>query len=318
MKLVEQLKHQIRLRHYSPRTEKSYVQWLVRFVRFHNNQDPRHLHNTEVIEFLTWLAVHRKVSPGTQNQALNALVFFYKNVIDKPLGDITTATRARKPPKIPTVLTRDEVRQVLVSMISRDRLIGSLLYGSGLRLLECLQLRVKDINYEFSCIHVFNGKGFKDRVTTLSPQLHQVLKEHLASIKQVHERDLADGYGDVYLPYALQRKYKNVSREWHWQYVFPSHRLSADPESGVIRRHHIDPSTFQKAIRRAIRRSGITRAASSHTLRHSFATHALENGVDIRTVQQQLGHSSLETTEIYTHVLKRGGHAVRSPLEDIF
>jgi integron integrase len=276
------------------------------------------LHDKEVAEFLTYLAVVRRVSANTQNQALNALVFFYRNVVCNPLGDITSATRAKKPQRLPVVLTREEVRNILLLLEGRNRLIGSLLYGSGLRLMECLQLRVKDIDFDYRCIHVQNGKGFKDRIVTLSPQLNSPLHNHLHFVHQVFTRDQANGFGKVYLPPALARKYRSASGDWGWQYVFPARSLSIDSESGVKRRHHIDITTFQKAFKKAVTTSGISKRASSHSMRHSFATHALENGIDIRTVQQQLGHSSLETTEIYTHVLKRGGHAVRSPLEDIF
>jgi integron integrase len=318
MKLLEELANNIVVRNYSPRTKQAYVQWARRFIRFHRLRHPKDMYDTEVAEFLTFLAVERKVSASTQNQALNALAFLYKHVIGRPLGDITTATRARKPMKLPTVLNRDEVSQILKSLQGRNKIVGGLLYGSGLRLTECLQLRVKDIDYNYNCVHIHDGKGRKDRIVTLSQLLHLPLKNHLFEVEHVFSRDLANGFGEVFLPNALRRKYKNAAREWHWQYVFPSKSLSIDPESGIKRRHHIDISTFQKAFRQAAILAKINKPASSHTLRHSFATHALENGVDIRTVQQQLGHSSLETTEIYTHVLKRGGHAVRSPLEDIF
>lgn len=315
---IDKLRARIRVRNYSSRTEKAYVQWVQRYIRFHNLQHPEELGNEEVAEFLTYLAVQRRVSANTQNQALNALVFFYRYVIDKPLGDITTATRAKTPQKLPVVLSREEVGLVLSRLEGRNRLLGSLLYGSGTRLLETLRLRVKDINFEYSCIHIHDGKGRKDRVVTLAPQLHRPLKEQLDHAKSIHLRDCANGHGDVYLPDALSRKYKGASRQWAWQYIFPARQLSHDPKTGFRRRHHIDMSTFQKAFRKAVAQSKIENPASAHTLRHSFATHALENGLDIRTVQQQLGHSSLETTEIYTHVLKRGGQAVRSPLEDIF
>lgn len=318
MKLLDQLKAQIRVRNYSPRTEQAYVQWARRYIRFHKLRHPKELGEPEVSEFLTHLAVKREVSASTQDQALNALVFLYRHVLNRPLGDITTATRARKSLKLPTVLSREEVRLILLGLTGRNRLVGSLLYGSGIRLMECLQLRVKDIDYDYNCLHIRNGKGGKDRIVTLSEQLHLPLKEHLFTVEQTFQRDTERGFGSVYLPPALARKHKKASTEWAWQYVFPAKSLSTDPRSGVVRRHHIDATTFQKAIRKSLIESRIPKRASSHTLRHSFATHALENGIDIRTVQQQLGHSSLDTTEIYTHVLKRGGQAVRSPLEDIF
>jgi integron integrase len=276
------------------------------------------MHDQQVIEFLSYLAVERDVAANTQNQALNALVFLYRHVIAKPLGDISSSVRARKPQKLPVVLSRDEVKALLVQLRGVHQLVGSLLYGSGLRLLECLQLRVRDIDLDYSCIHIHNGKGAKDRVVALPKQLHQPLTSHLHQTRLIHDADLAAGFGEVFLPAAIARKYVNAATEWKWQYVFAAKRISNDPRSNRRGRHHMDVSAFQKMIRRAVVAADIARPASSHTLRHSFATHALENGIDIRTVQQQLGHASLETTEIYTHVLHRGGHAVRSPLEDIF
>ena len=314
MKLIDQIKETLRLKNYSLRTETAYVGWAKRYIRFHNMRHPIEMHDQEVREILSHLAVERDVSASTQNQVLNALAYLYRHVLTIPLGDITSVVRAKKP----VVLSRKEVKQILLYLDGRNRLIGSLLYGPGMRVMECLQLRVKDIDYEYSCITIRNGKGYKDRVITLSPQLHLPVRNHLFEVRQVFERDRIDGLGKVYIPAALSRKYKSVSGEWGWQYVFAASRIGVDPRSGQRRRHHTDVSTFQKTFRSVIRKSDITKAASPHTLRHSFATHSLENGIDIRTVQQQLGHSSLETTEIYTHVLKRGGHAVRSPLEDIF
>jgi len=276
------------------------------------------MHDRQVIEFLSYLAVERDVSANTQNQALNALVFLYRHVLANPLGDISSSVRARKPQKLPVVLSREEVKALLVQLQGVHQLIGSLLYGSGLRLLECLQLRVRDLDFNYSCIHIHNGKGAKDRIVALPKQLHQPLASHLHQTRMVHDADLAAGLGEVHLPVSIARKYVNAAIEWKWQYVFPSKRISNDPRSNRRGRHHLDVSAFQKMIRRAVIAADISKSASSHTLRHSFATHALENGMDIRTVQQQLGHSSLETTEIYTHVLHRGGQAVRSPLEDIF
>ena len=276
------------------------------------------MHDAEVVEFLTYLAIKRNVAANTQNQALNALVFLYKNVIDRPLGDISSAARAKKPQKLPVVLGQHEVRSLLIRLKGVHLIIGSLLYGSGLRLMECLRLRVKDIDFGYQCIHLHDGKGSKDRIVTLPKQLHNAISTHLHNTKMIYSADLAIGAVDVYLPNALERKYPKASKEWKWQYVFPASKISTDPRTGLTRRHHIDASAFQKAIRQAVVASNITKPASAHTLRHSFATHALQNGADIRTVQQQLGHSSVETTEIYTHVLKRGGQAVRSPLDDIF
>jgi integron integrase len=317
-KLLDQVRTAIRARNYSIRTEQSYTSWVERFIRFHGLRHPTEMGDAEVIAYLTHLAVNRNVSANTQNQALSALVFLYKNVLGRSLGDISASVRAKKPQKLPVVLHRDEVRSVLNELSSLHRLIASLMYGSGLRLMETLQLRVKDLEFNYSCIHIHNAKGAKDRVVIMPQALHRPLKLQLNQAQQVHSSDLARGFGEVYLPDALDRKYKSAARSWAWQYTFPSDRLSTDPRSGVIRRHHIYPTTIQKAMKVAVQRAGIQKPASSHTLRHSFATHALESGMDIRTVQQQLGHASLETTEIYTHVLKRGGHALRSPLEDIF
>lgn len=300
------------------RTEQAYTRWVSEFIRFHGLQHPAELSEQDVGTFLTHLAVHRNVSANTQNQALSALIFFYKYVVGRPLDKVTGTVRAKKPQKLPVVLTRDEVRLILNELRGVHRLIGAVLYGSGLRLMEALQLRVKDLSFEYQSIHVHHAKGAKDRVVTFPRALHQPIKVQLNQARILHASDLAQGYGEVYLPYALARKYQSAARSWTWQYVFPSVKLSDDPRSNKTARHHVFPSTFQKAIKRAVVQAGIDKPASSHTLRHSFATHALENGLDIRTVQQQLGHSSLETTEIYTHVLKRGGHAVRSPLEDIY
>lgn len=245
------------------------------------------------------------------------MLFLYKAVLRKHLGQVG-AVRAKKPQKLPMVLSRHKERLVLSELSSSHRLFAALLYGSGLRLMEGLRLRVKDLNFECQSLHVHDGKGAKDRVVTFPLQLHAAIQVHLQQVQLQHLGDLAQGLGQVYLPNALSRKYKSAARDWSWQYVFPSDKLSVDPRSGRKARHHLNPSTMQKAVRKAVRAAEIEKPASAHTLRHSFATHALENGLDICTVQQQLGHASLEKTEIYTHVLKRGGQAVRSPLEDIF
>ena len=316
-KLLDRLRSAIRVRGYSIRTERAYVNWVVRFVRFHGSRHPEELNEDDITAFLTHLAVNQDVAPNTQNQALSALLFLYKVVLRKPLGPVN-AIRAKKPQKLPVVLTREEVRRTLNEMRGIYRLLAAILYGSGLRLMELLRMRVKDLDFEYRSLHIHDGKGAKDRVVTFPKALHSPIQVHLEQVRIMHNADLAQGLGEVYLPNALRRKYRSAAREWHWQYVFPSEKLSLDPRSDRKSRHHINPSTLQKAIRRAVVAAEIEKPASAHTLRHSFATHALENGLDIRTVQQQLGHASLETTEIYTHVLKRGGHAVRSPLEDIF
>ena len=318
MRLMDQVRQAIRVRGYSPKTEQAYCGWVLRYIRFHRKVHPSQLDENDVATFLTYLATNREVSPSTQNQALSALVFLYGAVLDQPLGDVTGAVRAKKPKRLPVVLTRGEVAAVLSRLRGQHRLVGGLLYGSGLRLMEALQLRVKDLDYGYSCLHIHNAKGAKDRVVTFPKVLHPVMMRHVSEVRRQHQQDVTDGYGVVSLLRALARKYRSAEREWAWQYVFPSVRLSPDPDTGEMKRHHLFDTTFQKAMRRAVKEARISKLASSHTLRHSFATHALENGLDIRTVQKQLGHASLETTQIYTHVLEHGADNVRSPLEDLF
>ncbi len=314
-KLLDQLRDAIRLKHYSIRTENSYVDWIRRYILFHNTRHPSEMGAPEVQAFLTHLAVKENVAASTQNQALSALLFLYREVLKKDLGPID-ALRAQKPKRLPTVLTKDEVRRVIGRLSGTHQLMAKLLYGSGLRLMECLRLRVKDLDFAQRAIIVRDGKGMEDRVTILPESLIAPLQEHLQRVKRLHDEDLAKGYGAVYLPYALERKYPNASREWIWQYVFPSKRLSVDPRSGETRRHHADESGLQKALRQAAKAASIPKRVSPHTFRHSFATHLLEAGYDIRTVQELLGHKDVRTTMIYTHVLQRGGLAVRSPLDD--
>lgn len=314
---LQQVRNAIRVRHYSIRTEQAYVDWIQRFILFHGKRHPNELGEADVGRFLTWLAVERNVAPSTQNQALNALVFLYRHVIDRPLGDITNAARAKKPQKLPVVLTQDETKRLFRHLDGNQWLPVCLLYGSGLRLMECLRLRVKDLDFDHRAIVVRCGKGGKDRVVTLPDVLVVPLQRHLESVRNLHEKDLRDGFGAVYLPYALARKYPNAPKSWAWQYVFPAAKRSTDPRTAVVRRHHLDDSCLQKAVKQAVLRAGIHKPASCHTLRHSFATHLLERGMDIRTVQEQLGHKDLRTTQIYTHVLQRGGNAVISPLGDI-
>ena len=305
----------IRVRHYSIRTEKTYVGWIRRFILFHGKRHPAGMGATEVGEFLTHLAVAGNVAASTQNQALNALVFLYKAVLDRPLGDLHGVIRAKKPQRLPVVLSREEISGLLRHLEGSHWLAACLMYGSGLRLMECVRLRVMDIDFDHQAITVRGGKGAKDRVVTLAGSLTDTLKRHLSSVRNIHAKDLADGYGEVWLPHALARKYPNAAREWGWQYVFPASRRSTDPRSGIIRRHHLDESSLQRAVKIAVRKAGIRKPASCHTLRHSFATHLLERGMDIRTVQEQLGHKDLRTTQLYTHLLRRGGNAVVSPLD---
>lgn len=311
---IEQVRGAIRVRHYSIRTEKAYISWIKQFIYFQEKRHPAELGAAEVSEFLTYLAQQRNVAASTQNQALNALVFMYRCVLEKPLGELDSVVRAKKPQRLPVVLTQQETCRLLTKLDGIHWLLGCLMYGSGLRLMEALRLRVKDIDFQHRALLVIDGKGGKDRVVTLADELLEPLGAHLEMVRIVHKRDLAEGYGRVYLPYALHRKYPNAAIEWGWQYVFPALKRSIDPRSQCVRRHHIDASCVQKAIKRAVRSAGIDKPASCHSLRHSFATHLLENGADIRTVQDQLGHKDISTTQIYTHVIKRSGLAVRSPL----
>lgn len=272
---------------------------------------------TEINKFLTHLAVEGKVASSTQNQALCALIFLYREVIKKEIGSLEETVWAKKSKKLPTVFTRTEIKEVLESLKGVEWIAGNLLYGAGLRLLECLRLRTKDINFSYNQLIIRDGKGEKDRVTMLPVAVKPALKAHLEDVKKLHINDLKRGYGSVYLPYALDKKYPNASREWGWQYVFPSAEISEDPRSGLIRRHHLSESKIQKAVKAAIRKSGITKIAGCHTLRHSFATHLLEAGTDIRTIQDLLGHSSLNTTMIYTHVINKGAFGVKSPVDTL-
>jgi integron integrase len=314
-KLLDRVRDVIRTRHYSIRTEQAYVGWIRRFILFHDKRHPKEMGADEIEEYLTYLAVERNVAASTQNQALSALLFLYQNVLKKDLDRSIDAVRAKKPKRLPTVLTKEEAQQVLAAMSGTYQLIAKLLYGSGLRLVECLRLRVKDVDFEQRQIIVRDGKGAKDRVTVLPDSLVEPLRKHLLRVKMIHRQDLEDGYGAVYLPNALERKYPNANKEWIWQYVFPSSSLSEDPRSGIVRRHHLHESTGQKAVRKAAKLTRIEKHVTPHVFRHSFATHLLEDGYDIRTVQELLGHKNVKTTMIYTHVLNRGGLAVRSPLD---
>lgn len=314
---LNEVRNHIRLRHYSIRTEEAYLFWIKRFIHFHRKRHPRAMGDAEVVAFLTYLAVDENVAASTQNQALNALCFMYKQVLDKPLGELRGVARAKKPAKLPVFLTNEELRGLFKHLYGTPWLAAALMYGSGLRLMECLRLRVMNLDLARLCVYVIDGKGGKDRVVTLDPSLAKLLKQHLDGVRVIHNKDLHDGYGEVYLPYALERKYPNAAKSWQWQYVFPAEHRSEDPRSGKIRRHHVGEQTIQRAIKHAVFKAGIEKPASCHTLRHTFATHLLLRGADIRTVQEQLGHKDIRTTQIYTHVLNRGGNAVISPLGDL-
>jgi len=314
--LLEKVRAVLRTKHYSIRTEQTYIDWIKRFIYFHELRHPAEMAEPEVEAFLSHLAVKGKVAASTQNQALNALLFLYRHVVDRPLGDIN-AVRAKRPQRLPVVLSQDEVRRLFRHLTGLPWLVTCLLYGSGLRITEATRLRIKDLELERRAIIVRDGKGAKDRVVTLSDEVVDPLRAHLAWVRTLHEKDVAAGLGAVFLPDALARKYPNAATEWGWQYVFPSRLRSIDPRTGREGRHHINESAVQKAIKDAVRRAGIHKPASCHTLRHSFATHLLERGMDIRTVQEQLGHKDVRTTQIYTHVIERGGMAVKSPLGEV-
>lgn len=314
-RLLDQVRNEIRLRHYSLRTEQAYLGWIKRFILFSGKRHPRDMGAEEVTAFLTHLAVEGNVSASTQNQALNAILFMYRDVLGIKLPWLDGIQRAKKPVRLPVVLTRDETKNLLAQLSGTHWLIVALIYGSGLRLMEALRLRVKDIDFHYAQLMIRDGKGQKDRVTPLPERLAEPLRQHLQRVKSLHERDLDDGFGTVYLPDALARKYPNANREWAWKYVFPSASRSTDPRSKVVQRHHASESSIQRCVKEAVRKARIVKPASVHTLRHSFATHLLEDGYDIRTVQELLGHSDVSTTMIYTHVLQKGGKAARSPLD---
>jgi integron integrase len=314
-RLLDRVRDVMRLKHYSLRTERTYCDWITRFIRFHRMRHPAEMSEPEMAEFLTHLARAGNISASTQNQALSALLFLYKEVLKQEIGWLQNVERAKKPVRLPVVLTRDEVRKVFAHLHGTARLMTGLLYGSGLRLMECVRLRVKDIDFGYARVTVRDAKSGRDRVTMLPVNLTAQLQLHLHKVKLQHDQDLADGFGEVWLPDALARKYPRAAREWSWQFVFPSSRISIDPRSHTKRRHHIDESALQQAVKRAVRSAGLTKPASCHTFRHSFATHLLENGYDIRSVQELLGHKDVTTTMIYTHVLNRPGISVRSPLD---
>lgn len=315
VRLMDEVRRRLRVKHYSLRTEQAYTAWVRRFILANGRRHPRELGGEEVEAFLSHLASDDDVAPGTQNQALSALLFLYREVLRLDLPWMAGVVRAKRPRRVPTVLSRDEVTRLFAAMDGRCALVARLLYGTGMRLLEGLRLRVKDIDFARNEIVVRDGKGGKDRHTVLPRSLVDALHAEVERARVLHGQDLALGGGTVWLPHALARKYRRADREFSWQYVFPSARLSRDPRGGALRRQHLDDAVFSRALKSAAGRAGIVKPVSAHTLRHSFATHMIESGYDIRTVQELLGHADVSTTQIYTHVLNRGGHGVLSPLD---
>ncbi len=313
-KLLDQMRDALRSQHYSYRTEETYLDWARRYILFHKKRHPNEMGAPEIQAFLIYLASERSVAASTQNQALSAILFLYREVLHKEIEPILLSA-AKRPERLPTVLSREEILRIISLMNGIHKLMAQLLYGSGLRLMECVRLRVKDVDFEYKCITVRDGKGEKDRIVPLPGIVVPDLKRQIERVRLLHEEDLAAGCGEVYLPYALETKYPNTGRELAWQYLFPAPKRSSDPRSGKERRHHLDPSGLQRTIKEAAQKADIQKRVSPHTFRHSFATHLLQSGYDIRTVQELLGHKDVRTTMIYTHVLQRGGLAVKSPLD---
>jgi integron integrase len=331
-KLLDQYRDALRIKHYSPRTEDTYISWVKNYIIFHNKRHPKEMGIPEIGQYLTHLATKQQVAASTQNQAFSAILFLYRHVLNIQLDELQLAElRPQRSKTVPIVLSKDEVKRLIANLTGTNKLIAQVMYGGGLRVMECMRLRVKDIDFDNHQVIVRDGKGENDRFTILPDSLIEPLQLHLRYVKSLHEKDLADGFGSVYLPYALERKYKNADKDWIWQYLFPAPDLSKDPRTGTpspisraemgegrgggLRRHHIHETIVQKAIKEAARRAGIDKHVTPHTLRHSFATHLLQNNYDIRTIQELLGHKDVKTTMIYTHVLQRGGLAVKSPLD---
>jgi integron integrase len=315
-KLLEQYQDAIRTKQYSPRTGETYIQWVREYILYHKKRHPKEMGPAEINQFITHLAAERNVAPSTQNQAISAILFLYRHVLHIPLEEkLLAGFRPQRAKNIPTVLSKEEARRVIAQLQGANKLAAQIMYGSGLRIMECLRLRVKDMDFANHQVVVRDGKGGDDRITPLPDTLVEPLKRQLQYAKALHQQDLAEGYGSVYLPYAIEQKYKNAHKEWIWQYLFPAPNRSEDPRTKIIRRHHLDDTTVQKAVKQAAKLAGISKRVSPHTFRHSFATHLLQAGYDIRTVQELLGHKDVKTTMIYTHVLQRGGLAVKSPLD---
>ncbi|MBK7452915.1 MAG: integron integrase [Anaerolineales bacterium] len=315
-RLLDQYRDALRIKHYSPRTEGTYVQWVRNYILFHNKRHPKEMGIPEIGQYLTHLATNQQVAASTQNQAFSAILFLYRHILNIQLDELQLAElRPQRAKTVPIVLSKDEVKRLIANLSGTNKLIAQVMYGGGLRVMECMRLRVKDIDFENHQVIVRDGKGENDRFTILPDSLISPLQLHLRYVKSLHEKDLADGHGSVHLPNALERKYKNADKDWIWQYLFPAAEISTDKRTGIIRRHHIHETIIQRSIKEAARRAGINKHVTPHTLRHSFATHLLQNGYDIRTIQELLGHKDVKTTMIYTHVLQRGGLAVKSPLD---
>lgn len=315
MKLIDKVRREIQRRNYSYSTEKRYSDWIKQYIRFHDLKHPNQLKEKDIVRFLNHLVQSRNIAASTQNQALCAIVFLYKQVLKSDVGDLKNLKRAKKPKHLPTVLSKKEVWSLLSKLEGIDFLVASILYGTGLRISEALRLRVQDIDFDYMQIIVRNGKGKRDRITMLPDKLHSTINDQIRKVRNLHQQDLARGYGRTILPNALAKKYPNAARELGWQYLFPAKNRRKDPVTGFRHRYHISPKNIQRAVKKAAKAAEINKKTSPHTLRHSFATHLLQNGYDIRTVQDLLGHKSLKTTSIYLHVLNRGGHGVKSPLD---
>lgn len=318
LRLIDQIRQVLHYHHYAYRTEKTYCEWIVRYIKFFDNQShPKDMGKEEIEKFLSHLATHGKVAASTQRQALNAIIFLYKHVLDIQIQGLIEHTRSKKHPRPPVVMAINEVQRVLANMRGLHLIMAKLLYGSGLRLMECIRLRIQDLDFERNTIYIRAAKGGKDRITLFPKALQSDLKSQVAKVKQLHEKDLAAGYGEVYLPEALARKYKKAAQEFRWQHLFPGKTLSKDPRSDIFRRHHVLESGLQKAVKTAVLQVDITKRVSCHTFRHSFATHMLEDGVNIRVVQDLMGHADVKTTEIYTHVMEKNISATISPLDNL-
>jgi integron integrase len=315
-RLLDRVRWHLRVKRYSIRTEQAYVDWIRRYVLFHKKRHPAEMGEEEIAQFLSHLAIDRHVAASTQNQAFSALLFLYEQVLERKLDFIAGVERVKRPPKLPVVLTRDEARRVIARLDGDYRMMVELLYGAGLRLMELLRLRVKDIDFGYNQVIIRASKGMRERRSVLPARLKRPLQVHLSGVRETHRSDLGRGGGAVHLPFALSRKYPGASKDWRWQYVFPAPRLSVDPRSHEVRRHHLAEKNLQNAVKNAVRAAGLSKAASCHTFRHSFATHLLESGTDIRSVQELLGHKDISTTMIYTHVLNKPGLGIRSPLDD--